>query len=357
MWQVARMDRIGRCAVVLAAASLAVAVTPASAQETYELSGDAAVWNLAGVVTITGGGSSLAVEVVRGGADGGQLEVATGSVDLDQDGVERVDALRVLYPGDEIAYEGGGGAELLVRDDGTFYRGHERGRKVKIRQDGGGLDAHADLDIQVPDGRTLRVYLAAGEVVVTNVDGDLTISSGSADIQSLATSGPLVLDTGSGDVMVDGATGDVTVDTGSGDVGIRGVSGGELTVDTGSGDVTGGSITVGELNVDTGSGDVRFDGVEASSVTTDTGSGDVEVVFLASPTEVSVDTGSGDVTLTFPASWQSQVELDTSSGDIHSDFQMTVEEMDDDYVRGRIGSGGGSLEVDTGSGDIRLNQG
>jgi hypothetical protein len=33
---------------------------------------------------------------------------------------------------------------------------------------------------------------------------------------------------------------------------------------------------------------------------------------------------------------------------------MTVEEMDDDYVRGRVGSGGGSLEVDTGSGDVRL---
>jgi hypothetical protein len=35
---------------------------------------------------------------------------------------------------------------------------------------------------------------------------------------------------------------------------------------------------------------------------------------------------------------------------------MTVEEMDDDYVRGRVGSGSGSLEVDTGSGDVRLVQ-
>jgi DUF4097 and DUF4098 domain-containing protein YvlB len=88
----------------------------------------------------------------------------------------------------------------------------------------------------------------------------------------------------------------------------------------------------------------------------DTGSGEVSLGVLGAR-ELSVDTGSGDVTLTLPADWQGEVELDTSSGDIHSDFRMTVEEMDEDYVRGRIGSGGGSLTVDTGSGDIRLVRG
>jgi hypothetical protein len=35
---------------------------------------------------------------------------------------------------------------------------------------------------------------------------------------------------------------------------------------------------------------------------------------------------------------------------------LTVEEMGEDYVRGRVGTGGGSLEVNTGSGDIGLIQ-
>lgn len=338
MWQSESIQRIVRYGTVLAATAIAVSATPAPAQETYELSGDpAAVWNLVGAVNVTGGGSALTVEVRRGGADAGQLEVATGAIDLDSDGVRRVDALRVVYPGDEIAYAGGG-TELHVRDDGTFYRGGgDRGRKVKIREDGGGLDAHADLDIRIPNGKTVLIYLAAGEVVVSNVDGDLTVSGGSADIRSSGTSGRLVLDTGSGDVAIDGARGDVSLDTGSGDILADNVSGDDLTADTGSGDVTGSGITVGELNVDTGSGDV-------------------EITFRSSPTEISVDTGSGDVTLALPASWESSVELDTGSGDIHSDFPLTVEEMDEDYVRGRVGTGGGSLEVDTGSGDIRLIQ-
>ena len=357
MWHVRSIHRIARFAASVAATVLAVTATPASAQESYELSGDpAAVWNLAGVVTVAGGGSVLTVEVRRGGADASRLEVATGTVDLDRDGVQRVDALRVVYPGDEIVYDGGG-TELHVRDDGTFYRGgRNQGRKVKIRSDGSGIDAHADLDIRIPNGKTVRIYLAAGEVVVSNVDGDLAVSAGSADIRSSATSGQLVLDTGSGDVSLDGARGEVTLDTGSGDVSARNVSGGDLMVDTGSGDVTGAGITVSELNVDTGSGDVTLQSVEATRVLVDTGSGAVEIAFQSSPSDVLVDTGSGDVTLMLPETWESSVELDTSSGDIHSDFRLTIEEMDDDYVRGRVGTGGGSLEVDTGSGDIRLNQ-
>ncbi len=357
MWQSESIQRIVRNGTLVAAAVLVVPAAPASAQETYELSGDpAAVWNLAGEVNVTGGGSALTVEVRRGGADAGLLQVASGAVDLDSDGVRRVEALRIVYPADEIAYAGGG-TELHVRDDGTFYRGGgDRGRKVKIREDGGGLDAYADLDIRIPDGRTVLVYLAAGEVVVSNVDGDLTVSAGSADISSSGTSGHLVLDTGSGDVSIDGARGDVTLDTGSGDVSADNVSGGDLTADTGSGDVSGTGITVGELNVDTGSGDVAVQGVEAAEVSVDTGSGDVQIAFLSSTSEISVDTGSGDVTLALPVSWESSVELDTSSGDIHSDFPLTVEEMGEDYVRGRVGTGGGSLEVNTGSGDIGLIQ-
>ena len=330
----------------------------AGAQETYELSGDAAaVWNLAGAVTVTGGGSSLAVTVTRGGADGSQLQVATGSVDLDQHDVGDVNALRVIYPADRIRYDGGGQMELRVRDDGTFYRGRERGREVKIREDGDGLEAHADLDIRVPAGRTLLVFLAAGEVTVSNVDGDLVVNAGSADVSSEATSGQLILDTGSGDVEVDGAQGEVLVDTGSGDVGVRDVSGPELNVDTGSGDVGGAGVTVSELNVDTGSGDVGLSGVEASEVSVDTGSGDVGLAFRASPSEVSVDTGSGDVTLKMPSAWAADIELNTASGDIESEFEMILEEMTDDYVLGRIGAGGGSVEVDTGSGDITLERG
>jgi hypothetical protein len=246
-------------------ASVAVAL-PATGQESYELQGDrAAVWNLAGSVSVTGGGSAITVRVRRGGADADRLEIGTGEISLESDGVGRVDALRVVYPGDEIVYPAAGESEIRVRDDGTFYReGRERGRKVRIREAGSGLEAHADLDIEVPRGHTFFLYLAVGEVTVSNVDGDLTVDAGAADVRTSATGGRLLLDSGSGDIEVEGARGDVHIDTGSGDVEIRNVREGPLLADTGSGNVRGSGIEVGSLHVDTGSGDVTL-GRSASS--------------------------------------------------------------------------------------------
>ena len=72
MRQTASIHRIRRRAVVAVATAMAVSATPASAQDTFELSGDpAAVWNLAGVVTVTGGGSgpgSVPLKRKRSGA-------------------------------------------------------------------------------------------------------------------------------------------------------------------------------------------------------------------------------------------------------------------------------------------------
>jgi DUF4097 and DUF4098 domain-containing protein YvlB len=83
----------------------------------------------------------------------------------------------------------------------------------------------------------------------------------------------------------------------------------------------------------------------------------VEIGFVQSPQDILVDTGSGGVRLTLPSAWAARIELDTGSGEIHSDFRMTVEEMEEDSVRGRVGEGGGTLQVDTGSGDISLLRG
>lgn len=338
-------------------AAALIAAPRLAAQETFELSGDAAaVWNLAGTVSISGGGSTVTVDVRRGGRDAARLEMRTGSVDLDRQDVGRAASLRVVYPGDEIVYSGAGTADLKVRDDGTFYIGGG-GRNVTIRDSGRGLDAHANLDIQVPRGRTLLVFLAVGQVEVSNVDGNLTVDTGSAEIRASGTRGRLVLDTGSGDIELDGATGDIVLDTGSGDVSVRDVGEGDLVVDTGSGDVSGRAFAVASLNVDTGSGDVSLEDVRATEVTVDTGSGDVDAGFASNIEDLRVDTGSGDVALTLPAAWTGAVELETASGDIHSDFEVSAEEMDEDHLHGRVGEGGGRLEVDTGSGDIRLVRG
>jgi hypothetical protein len=342
---------------------LATVSAPAAAQQTerVDLTGPrAAVYNLAGEVSLEpGSGTAVSVEVRRGGADGARLVVERGPLGDRQ-------VLRIIYPDDDIAYRPASGwrgrTQLRVRDDGTFYDSgdrdrRDRGREVEISSTGSGLEAHADLRITVPRGQRLEVYLAAGRIGVTNVDGDLHLDGGSTDVVTSRTVGPLLVDVGSGTVSVSDARGPLTLDTGSGEVDVTGASGEEILVDTGSGSVTIRDVTAGSLNLDTGSGEVEGSGVAADVVRVDTGSGSVDLGFTRAPRELTVDTGSGGVTLTLPPTYSAEVEIESGSGGIDLDFPVTVTRWEREAVRGKIGDGTGRLTVETGSGGIRIRKG
>jgi hypothetical protein len=348
-------------AAAIASTSLLFPGSLPAQDETVRLSGQSvAIYNLAGEVSIVAGsGSDVVVTVRRAGSDADQLEILSGPVDTRRGNWNTVEALRVIYPSDDILYDGmQGQTQLRVRDDGTFWGGgrSDRGsRRVEISNRGGGLEASADLRIAIPSGKRVLVALGAGMIEARNVSGDLSLDTGSGSIRTTGTSGGLNLDTGSGDVTVDGADGDVNIDTGSGDVVVRSVRGPDLNVDTGSGSVTVDGVVAPEIGVDTGSGDVRILDATTDEVSIDTGSGDVEVVAVGGSASFNVDTGSGDVTISVPDSYAGSVSLETGSGRLVTDIPITVTSKDEDEIRGRIGSGGSSeIQIETGSGTIRL---
>lgn len=338
----------------LAAGLLLAAELPGQQAENYELSGDrVAIYDLAGSVTVEGSsGADVTVAVRRGGPDAGRLEIATGRID----GFE---TLRVIYPADRVVYGGAGGrvsSELRVREDGTFYGDHgsRDGRKVRIRDRGDGLEAHANLTIGVPRGRTVAVYLAVGEVSVTNVDGDLRVDVGAAAIHSRDTSGRLSLDTGSGSIDVAGARGSVDLDTGSGDVEVSDVEGDLLGIDTGSGSVRGSGVHVSRLSVDTGSGDVELTDIRVDDAMIDTGSGSIQLGLLSGVSSLEADAGSGDITLDVPAGFGAAVQIETGSGSIHTSLPIEATQVGRSYLRGRIGDGRGRVRIETGSGSVTI---
>jgi hypothetical protein len=303
-----------------------------------------------------GPAGDVVVEVTRGGDDAAKLQVETGPIGGRQ-------TLRVIYPDDDIIYAALGyhsSSTLDVRDDGTFnddHHGFGRGHRVRIRGDGSGLDAHADLRILVPAGRRIAVYLAVGKMTATNVNGDVKLDVSSADVSASGMRGSLTVDAGSGDVRVSDVAGDLNLDTGSGNVVASGVRGDDLLFDTGSGDVTLDHVEGRSLKIDTGSGNADATAVKADDLLIDTGSGDVTLELLAGGGTINIDTGSGGVNLTLPADYGADVVLDTGSGEIDlGGIPVTVRKIAEDHIEGRIGSGTGRLHVDTGSGDVRLKK-
>jgi hypothetical protein len=351
-----------RAALVFASSLLLTAIAQAQQPERFQLQGqDVAVYNLVGAVTVEPGTGDPVVEVTRTGRDAAKLRVEQGEVRGSQ-------ALRVIYPADDILAPGigaGSSTNLRVREDGTFGDGdwdggrhhrdwENRGRRVEIRGSGSGLDAGADLRIRVPPGKQLSVYLAVGKVSLTNVQGQIRVDASSAPVTASGVKGELSVDVGSGIVRVTDGEGVLDVDTGSGSVEVSRFKGRELTVDTGSGNVNGTELTAEGLTIETGSGDIELAGVSSPTLTLETGSGTVRTDLRTDLKSLSVETGSGDVAVTAPATLDAEVEIETSSGDIESEFPLQVTRHARDHLVGRIGTGKGRIAVETGSGDVRL---
>lgn len=342
-----------RKSYLIALTALPIIAAPAAGQtpDRYSIPGSAvAVYNLAGSVTIERGtGANVVVEVTRMGSDAAQLDVSRFEVDGRP-------ALVVRYPDDDVVYDGPGGGttQMSVRADGTFGDG-DRGERITIRRSGDGTRAHANLRILVPADRAVDVHLGVGEVSASDVAGDLNIDVHSASVRTRGTKGRLHIDTGSGSVAVNSAEGDdILIDTGSGSVEVNGIRTSDLSVDTGSGRVTGGGIVTTNLGVDTGSGSITLSDVSASDIELDTGSGRVELDLVTQIEDLLIDTGSGGVRLTVPANLNASVEIDSGSGGIDIDLPVTISERDRTSLSGRLGSGGGQIVIDTGSGGISI---
>jgi len=340
-----------RSALVLLPA-LACLAPGAAAQERFTVTGGrVALYNLAGrTIVERGTGSAVVVEVTRGGRDGARLRVEQGPVG------DRA-TLRVVYPGDRIAYpQGHGSTELRVRDDGTFGgsgRGRE-GRRVRLDREGE-VEAWADLRVLVPAGLDVELRVAVGEMSARGTSANLLLDTHSGGVTAEGLRGRIRIDTGSGDVLAAGIEGELDVDTGSGDVVVRDARVGALGVDTGSGAVTLEGFRADALHVDTGSGGVRGGG-DAEEIEVDTGSGDISLDLGPLLRNVMVDTGSGDVTLMVPATYGARVSLETSSGDLEVNLPLQVVRRGQDALEGTIGDGAGRLTVDTGSGNITVRR-
>ncbi len=69
-------------------------------------------------------------------------------------------------------------------------------------------------------------------------------------------------------------------------------------------------------------------------------------------------TVNGSVSLTAPASLSTEIDAETVNGSVDSDFPITVQgRMERRHLRGTIGAGGRSLEIETVNGGIELRKG
>jgi hypothetical protein len=203
-------------------------------------------------------------------------------------------------------------------------------------------DGDSRYELMVPVGTRVTANSISGDISVKATAGETEISTVSGDVQLVDAVDRIAINTVSGDVHASKLRGRTRVEGVSSEISIEDVTG-DLTAKAVSGDIVMRGIKSNSVRAETVSGEITYEGSVNS-----TGS-------------YEFNAHSGDVRLAIPANTNAQLSLQTWSGEINSQFPMTMQTED----RGRrskrmtftIGSGAGAhISAETFSGDITIER-
>ena len=221
--------------------------------------------------------------------------------------------------------------------------------KIKVESQGGsgwfnwGGDSKmgpTTLELHVPKGASLDIDVISAPLVVDGMDGgDIEINTISGKARINARTPSLKVDSVSGGIEQAGQAGRAELQSVSGDI-MAPALGSEADLQTISGRIqaTGGPWR--KLSVSTVSGDVQLKGG------------------LVADGDIRIDSMSGDVQLQLPADTSGNLHASSFSGNLRSDFGTPKEPG---YGPGssldvRLGDGGGKINIETFSGDLRVRR-
>jgi len=260
--------------------------------------------------------------------------------------IDRGGTLSVSVYAGRVNVVGSSGSQVRVR--GTVERGEmqlrARPSSVSINTDSEGPHGgRVELDISVPVGTRVILEGFSAPVTVRGVKGETKVETLSGNVQVADAVGRVNIESVSGDIEVNGVAGDVRAESVSGRVEIANVNG----------DIEGESV----------SGRFTITGAKSKSVRVETVSGAVTYSGTFDPVGNYVfRSHAGRLTLGMPADAGATVSLETFSGNVDSDFPVTLESGlsragHESKFEFRIGTGRTRIVVETFSGDIKIQRG
>ncbi|MEO8194340.1 MAG: DUF4097 family beta strand repeat-containing protein [Gemmatimonadales bacterium] len=283
----------------------------------------------------------LALAGVAGAQDFSSPQRIDTTVSLERGGTVSVS----VYSG-RVTVVGGQGSNVRIR--GRVERGElqlsARTGSVNISTEPEGPHGgNAEFDITVPIGTRVVLEGFSAPLSVRGVKGAAKVESLSGGIQVADAAGQVIVSTVSGNIAVSKVDGDVRADAVSGRLDITDVDG----------NIDGESV----------SGGVAIVGARSKSVRAETVSGSVGYSGTFDPAgNYTFKTHAGRIRLGMPADAGATVSLQTFSGNVDSDFPVTLESGrqrmgHESKFEFRIGNGRSRIVAETFSGDIRIQRG
>jgi DUF4097 and DUF4098 domain-containing protein YvlB len=187
----------------------------------------------------------------------------------------------------------------------------------------------ATYDVSVPRGSRLILEAVSGDVTAKGSQGEIEASSVSGNVDVSDGVRSVSAEAVSGGVRVTSVNGDLRAESVSGDVRADGVS--------------------GNVEASTVSGSVRLMRIQSKDVRAESVSGDINYSGTIEPSgRYSFESHSGELRLYIPRGAGAQFTVQTFSGDLSTDFPVTVPPTN----RGRRNEG--RVEFTTGDGRARV---
>jgi len=213
------------------------------------------------------------------------------------------------------------------------------GRRGRRHNDAG----EARYDVSVPRGSRLILEAVSGDVISKGSQGEIEATSVSGDVD-----------------VTDGVR-SVSAESVSGSVHAAQVNG-NLRTETVSGDLRAETVT-GDVEASTVSGSIRLVGIQSKDVRTESVSGDIVYNGSIEPAgRYSFESHSGTLRLNIPKGAGAQFSVETFSGDLSTDFPVTIppnpnRRRREGHMDFTIGDGRAKVTAQTFSGSIIINNG
>jgi len=257
-------------------------------------------------------------------------------------------------------------------------------------------DGTVDIELRIPRSALTRVSTTFGDVEVSTVDGRveavtrtgaLRLHDLGGDVRGETVTGELRLERILGSVTVASQSGSISADsiqrglsanTASGEVTAIGIEGGRVECKSVSGDVkaerigleaplditvesVSGDVSLiqasGNIALKAVSGDVTTAGIKTTRLQAQTVSGDVGLHLIeAFSGTMQVNTVSGDVEIALVEGSNLRTSLSTTSGELRCDHDAHEVVATERLWTGQIGTGAGTLNVATISGDAHIHR-
>lgn len=165
----------------------------------------------------------------------------------------------------------------------------------------------------------------------------------------------LDIDVSSADVIInDLEINNFNFDSSSGDLDLKSLKSNESIFKTSSGDIDLQSFKSNESTFKTSSGKINAEDF-SGDLECVSSSGKIYFEYENFNNNVYIKSSSGDIKLKLPNDSEFHLKADTSSGDIVTDFPISIiGSIKDDYLEGTFGNGDNKINIKTSSGDIEL---